>query len=302
MSLILKSICLIYFLLQDLHIIVTAKRVRNSADTNIILKVPPCKKKIPANGIVRVIEYIIPKSTNKHKHKPEKKKKRNIIKSILKKPSTRTLINLRHAPNSTNPTNFLMKVRENNTIICTGSLITTSLVLSSTSCFPNNPLPSHYQLEDSSNQEHLVDQLFLGTSLGFELAIMRLPEDIEDPLIQPVPLCNRQLSYQDSVNMYMTKLRVNFLRTQIVENAICKQSYLQNEFAYITENMICVQNSNVAKDCELTTKGDPLLREGQLCGVNIYGPNCVEGAINGDLYVNIFRALDFIEQAQAKFK
>ncbi|KAM8706415.1 hypothetical protein ACLKA7_010658 [Drosophila subpalustris] len=189
-----------------------------------------------------------------------------------------------------------MKLRENHMIICMGSLITTRLVLSSTSCFPKNPIPSLYKLEDIRSQPHVVHQIFLGTSLGLELAIVLLAEDIEDHRTQPIPLCSSQLRLQDNVSMYMTKTRVNFLRTQIVENAICKQSYLQNESAYITENSICVQNSDVAKDCELTTKGDPLLHEGQLCGINVYGPNCVEGDINGDIYVNIFKALDFIER------
>jgi len=291
MSRIVKPLCLLIVLWQGLRFVASAKKDKT---LNVIIKIPLYGGDLSMKGTKRIREnsksrYMLPKTQSTTK---------TIRKMHCKKKSMRrALMKSRNAvlPFSETPTNFLMEVLENNQIICMGSLISTKLVLSSTKCFPKSPLSSQYQLQDHNNQLYPVDQLLMGTSSGIELAGILLALDINDVSMQPVSLCNRQLIYKDNVNMYMTRIRLNFLHTQVIENAVCKQSYMQNELAYITENMICAQNSNIKKDCELTTKGDPLLHKGYLCGINVYGPNCIEDAVNGDLYVDIFKALDFIE-------
>ncbi|KAH8407303.1 hypothetical protein KR215_001300 [Drosophila sulfurigaster] len=268
------------------------KKVQNNFKLTVDFQ--PYKGKLPSNGVVRIIEYILPA---KHiKSKPKSTKKPNTKKCKRKKPCRKKQIQLRSI--SPNPTNFLIKVLENKQIICSGSLITTKLALSSSNCFSRNPSPSQFQLQDINKGLHSVDQIVLSSS--YDLAALLLTNHIKDSSIQTLKLCQQTIEAKQNVSLYMTKVRSNFLRTQIVENAVCKQSFMQNEFVFITSNMFCAQNSNVAADCEKTLKGDPLLHNGQLCGINVYGPSCNENAPNGDLYANIFKARDFIEDVKRK--
>ncbi|KAH8420913.1 hypothetical protein KR222_009458, partial [Zaprionus bogoriensis] len=229
--------------------------------------------------IVRIIEYLVPKSGNLTV-------------------SPRTAAGMKDSSTDSNkkvPIRFIMKVIKDNKPICMGSLIRDNMVLSSASCFRGNPLASDYQLQDTRKQLHEVSSILRGTSFGNELALLLLETKIEQTYIAPIPLCNRQLSNGDNVLMFMSKTERHFLRTQIVQNSVCKQSYMLNESVYILSNMMCVHNSNIAKDCSLVAVGDPLLYEGRLCGISVYEPSCGQNVDNGNLYTDIFKSLDFIK-------
>lgn len=248
--------------------------------------IPPFKGKIDLHGqqyqIVRVIEFIVTLPNNQSNNTDPNKVK----------PVTTT----KPKPKVT-PIDFIMKVIDinSNRTICMGSLIRAKMVVSSASCFPLNTTGSNYKLLDIHNCTHQIVSIFRGTSFGNELALLILLAKTERPLITPIPLCNRQLQVQDNITMFLTKKQPRFLRTQIIRNSVCKQSYLQNESAFILWNMLCAHNSNEQRDCNLVVMGDPLLYEGRLCGVNVYGPSCVHDAVNGNLYTDIFKTLDFIK-------
>lgn len=285
MSLTVKLICFLFLL--ELFFCIAKDNSSTSLgemEFPVEFSIPPFKGKIDLHGqqyqIVRVIEFIVTLPSNQSNNAGS-----NII-----KPTTK--------PNpKVTPIGFLMKVIDNNSnrTICTGSLIRPKMALSSASCFPLNTTGSDYKLLDLNNCTHHIVSIFRGTSFGNELALLKLLTRIEQALIIPIPLCDRQLQLQDNVTMFLTKEQPRFLRTQIILNSICKQSYLHNESAFILWNMLCAHNSNVEQDCNLVVLGDPLLYEGRLCGVNVYGPSCVQDAVNGNLYTDIFKTLDFIK-------
>lgn len=285
MSLTVKLICFLFVL--ELCFCIAEDNSSTSLgeiEFPVEFSIPPFKGKIDLGGqqyqIVRVIEFIVTLPNNQSNNEGP-----NII-----KPTTK--------PNpKVTPIGFLMKVidKNNNKTICTGSLIRANMVLSSASCFPLNTTGSNYMLQDLNNCTHQIVSIFRGTSFGNELAVLKLFTKLEQPSIIPIPLCDRQLKLQDNVTMFLTKEQPHFLRTQIILNSICKQSYLHNESAFILSNMFCAHNSNVEKDCNLVVLGDPLLYDGRLCGINVYGPSCMQDAVNGNLYTDIFKTLDFIK-------
>lgn len=283
MSLTVKLICFLFAL--ELCFCIAEDNSSTSLvemESPVEFSIPPYKGKIDLRGqqyqIVRVIEFIVtlPNNTDPIKFKP----------TTTTKPKPKVT-----------PIDFIMKVIDinSNRTVCMGSLIRAKMVLSSASCFPLNTTGSDYKLQDLHNCTHQIVSIFRGTSFGNELAVLTLLAKTERPSITPIPLCNRQLQFQDNITMFLTKKQPHFLRTQIIRNSICKQSYLHNESAFILSNMLCAHNSNVEQDCNLVVIGDPLVYEGRLCGVNVYGPSCVQDAVNGNLYTDIFKTLDFIK-------
>ncbi|EDW81508.2 uncharacterized protein Dwil_GK12104 [Drosophila willistoni] len=133
-----------------------------------------------------------------------------------------------------------------------------------------------------------------------DLVLIVLKAAIHDSAIQPIRLCDGSLKPLENVTMYMSRKRLSFLRTQVIANGACKRSYAQDENVYITANMLCVQNTAKLKDCQ-TAKGDLLLHKDHLCGINIYGSHCVNGASNGDLYANIFKARGYLQRMIKQF-
>lgn len=281
MSLAVKLICVLYAL-ECCFCIAEDNPSIFSGETElpIYFTIPPYSGNATLNGkpyqIVRVIEYLVPLSGNQSE-------------KIMQRTAT-------PKPHVT-PINFLMKVINNNSnaTICMGSLIRPKMVLSSANCFPTNTTESDYTLLDIHNHAHRIASIFRGTTFGNEMALLTLAQRIEDPSIKPIPLCSRQLQIRDNIQIYLTRDNPHFLRTQIAPNAVCKQSYLNRESVFIQANMLCAQNSNVEKDCSLVIVGDPLVYEGTLCGINVYDPSCVQDAVNGNLYTDIFKTVGFIK-------
>ncbi|SPP80783.1 seminase [Drosophila guanche] len=260
---------------------------------------------VPAKGepyqIVRIIEYVVP-----HPYEPPVKNREatdaedslEIIAPHIENQFVTT-------PKPTVTTNFIVKIYPMMGLICTGALISRRLVLTSAQCFPANraPMPEQYMVQVASSAMYNLDTIVMGPSSDLDryMALMVLRISVEEREAQPVELCDVPPKRGDNVIMYMSKQLPRYLRTRIVSNRICKNTFASIDAAYITENMFCSHNSNKRKDCQ-TTMGDPLVHEERLCGINIYGPRCVDGGINGDLYASVFKVKKHLQSMIQRFK
>ncbi|KAH8326725.1 hypothetical protein KR067_012276 [Drosophila pandora] len=265
---------------------------------------------VPPNGkpyqIVRVIEYIVPFpykiSMGKNARAPSATTTATDSMEVIPARIENFLAMEQTTTSTAKPKatrHFLLKVLHGNTIICSGALISCRLVLTSAHCFvdgptdgqKHKPLAQEYKVQASRTRIYDVANIILGpeASIAEDMALTVLKVSVQDAYVQPVALCDTQLQRPDNVTMYMSQRHLRFLRTEVITNGACKRSYALDESVFITATMLCARNSNKVADCQ-TTKGDLLLHQDTLCGINIYGSHCSEGSINGDLYADVFKA------------
>ncbi|XP_020809253.1 seminase [Drosophila serrata] len=266
--------------------------------------------------IVRVIEYLVPYT---YETSPRLAPRGPTVSYSL--PDSKEIKPPRNeSPLTTKPTishttvkpktakHFLLKVIHGQEVICSGALISTRLVLTSAHCFnlskgTKSPQAREYKLQASKSRIYEVSNIILGESSSKteDMALMVLKLPLKDALIQPIELCDEPLRPKDNVTIYMSKRNLQFLRTNVIANRNCKESYASDELAFITQTMICVQNLNRKADCR-TIKGDLLLHKDRLCGIDIYGQHCSEEGPNGELYADVFKARQELQRTIKRFQ
>ncbi|KAH8326724.1 hypothetical protein KR067_012277 [Drosophila pandora] len=194
---------------------------------------------------------------------------------------------------------FVVKLKIDNSVRCSGALIAPKLVVTSSNCF----------IKDETNQLKVI--LSNGKTLGvnsqenpnifpeLSFLFLKLPSDV-----QPAALCNETFKVDQNVSMLMASSDLSFYgrrQAQIIPNAACEKSFEEDESVYITPDMFCVKNSQNPEKCA-TSPGDSLLIDHQLCGLNIYGSHCQAYSLNADLYINLSKLQPWLKDVLEKTK
>ncbi|KPU80394.1 uncharacterized protein Dana_GF27318 [Drosophila ananassae] len=195
---------------------------------------------------------------------------------------------------------FVVKLKIDNSVRCSGALIAPKLVVTSSNCFIKDETD---QLKVFlSNGKTLVVNSQENPNIFPELSFLflKLPSDV-----QPAALCNKTLKVGQNVSMLMASSDLSFYgrrQAQIIPNTACKKSFEEDESVYITPDMFCVKNSQNPEKCA-TSPGDALLIDHQLCGLNIYGSHCRANSLNADLFINLSKLQpwlnDFLEKSES---
>ncbi|KAH8250157.1 hypothetical protein KR026_006024 [Drosophila bipectinata] len=194
---------------------------------------------------------------------------------------------------------FLVKLKIENSVRCSGALVASSLVLTSSNCFTN----------EKTDQLKVI--LSNGKTMGVhsqekptaypELSLLSLKQPCD---VQPAVLCNKTLQLGQKGTMLMASSDLSFYgrrQSDIIPNAACKKSFEEDPSVYVTRNMFCVKNSQKPDKCA-TSPGDAFLVDHQLCGLNVYGSRCQANSLNADLYINLTQLQPWLKDILQKTK
>ncbi|XP_034663292.1 uncharacterized protein LOC117898186 [Drosophila subobscura] len=194
---------------------------------------------------------------------------------------------------------FIVKIKVQNSVRCSGALLAPRLVISSGSCLSGVP-SSQVQILTSGGKTHPVASIEWLRSCR-ELYLITLGTAAAG---QPIGLCSQTLKMGDNATMLMASSDLSYFglrHSLVVSNRECKMTFLQDETVYITPNMLCLRNSQNPEKC-VTEQGDALLVDRRLCGLNVYGSRCRANSPNADLYIDLTKHRTLVTQFIQKLR
>ncbi|SPP80784.1 uncharacterized protein LOC117583483 [Drosophila guanche] len=194
---------------------------------------------------------------------------------------------------------FIVKIKVQDSVLCSGALLAPRLVISSGSCLSGVP-SSQVQILTSLGTTHPVANIEWPRSCR-ELYLITLGTAAAG---QPIGLCSQAPKLFGNATMLMTSSDLSYFglrHSQVVSNRECKMTFLQDETVYITPNMLCLRNSQNPEKC-VTEQGDALLVDRRLCGLNVYGSRCRANAPNADLYIDLAKHRTLLTQFIQKLR
>ncbi|KAH8332513.1 hypothetical protein KR074_004462 [Drosophila pseudoananassae] len=179
---------------------------------------------------------------------------------------------------------FLVKLKIDNSVRCSGALVAPSLVVTSSNCFANEKADQLKVISSNGKTLGVHSQEKAKTYPELSLLFLKHPCDV-----QPAVLCNKTLLLSQKGTTLMASSDLSFYgrrQSEVIPNAACKKSFEEDPSVYVTRNMFCVKNSQNPDKCA-TSPGDAFLVDHQLCGLNVYGSRCQVNSLNADLYMNL---------------
>ncbi|XP_068156829.1 seminase [Drosophila tropicalis] len=184
---------------------------------------------------------------------------------------------------------------------CMGVVISEMLILTASTCFINMS-PEEYMVKTSDDILHAAVKS--NTSYHFIrnqelLTVLRFREAVFFPQIVngafSVRMCAHILE-ENSRALLPTYIRwrhsVYTQRTVVLALEECRTRMHDPMGKVFTDTMFCVRNKKYTEHCQ-PTFGNPLVYEGEICGINIMGHNCPK-IFGVDVYVNVYSPDSYI--------
>ncbi|KAH8332510.1 hypothetical protein KR074_004461 [Drosophila pseudoananassae] len=217
---------------------------------------------------------------------------------------------------------FYISILHHASVTCSGALISRRMVITSTVCFRASPRDNTHEYKAN----HLtvlaaIDLVPFNETLPHEVIGLYLPVNNHNAQVNHVcllglkhkldhhyryiPLYRRIPKYGDEVTITYTgaaSRRLKYFRTMVLNMDRCRDYYDGLDFFDVDTyhpDYFCVRNRRHTKKTTCNTRpGDPLVKDNQLAGINIFGERCeVDDIVNMDLYLPMRPVVPFIQLA-----
>ncbi|KAH8332511.1 hypothetical protein KR074_004460 [Drosophila pseudoananassae] len=194
---------------------------------------------------------------------------------------------------------LIVRIYRDNHFVCTGTIISDMLVATVDTCFPHHRFDHltvrNFQNEIYDGKRVNSSETFLKSEDPYLDVIM-----LDRPFVSPnitgdtVKLCDTEVQDHAIVELPIwirQRHSVHSQKTEVWPLQECRHRMKDEEGVLAQDNMICVKNQQYTKQCQ-HGNGNPLVYDGMICGINVYGHNCPHHT-GFDLYISIYDALSF---------
>ncbi|KAH8326370.1 hypothetical protein KR067_006057 [Drosophila pandora] len=217
---------------------------------------------------------------------------------------------------------FYISILHQGSVICAGALISHRMVITSTVCFRSPVRDNTYEYK----AVHLsvlaaIDMVpFRETMphqvIGFYMPVNKNNKEVSHicllglnkklgPRYRYISLYRRIPQQRDEVTLtYLgaATRRLKYFNTSVLNFDRCKVYFHSLDFFDVHTyhpDYICVRNRRHTKKTTCNTRpGDPLVKDNQLAGINIFGERCeLDDVVNMDIYLPIRPVVPFIQLA-----
>lgn len=208
-------------------------------------------------------------------------------------------VNHRHSKPRAKRTNlqrYLVTLRENNKVFCSGIVINSRTVLTVKSCLNNKKLPriNMYFTDGTAQTVTNVSDAkdFTISTSAHLLSFLHLSRPLDREFQEPPPICFDAVMPKDKVVQFSWDKTYSRVRRNIVPQVPIVQCGELNKdrglnIRQTDAALNCVENNQYTEECEKSF-GLPYVWKGSFCGMNILGHNCPT-ASNADVYVRLLR-------------